>query len=66
MEEAISKFMDGMEAQERGGLRTCSVLHQFLGRLPVSTPKESQEMTHTEPETEVLDIDTFFTGTSQV
>ena len=45
MEEAISKFMDGMEAQKRSGLKD---LHRFLGRLPVPTVKESQGMTHTE------------------
>ncbi len=45
MEEAINKFMDGMEAQERGGFRD---LHRFLGRLPVPTAKASQAMTHTD------------------
>ena len=45
MEEATSKFMDGIEAQERGGLKD---LHRCLGRLPVPTGKESQGMTHTE------------------
>ncbi len=32
MDEAINKFMDGMEAQERGGFKD---LRRFLGRLPV-------------------------------
>ena len=45
MEEAISKFMDGMEAQECGGFKD---LHQFLERLPVPTAQESQTMTHTQ------------------
>ncbi len=45
MEEAIRKFMDSMEAQERGGFKE---LHQVLGHLPVPTNKESQGMTHTE------------------
>jgi hypothetical protein len=45
MEEAISNFMDGMEAQERGGFKD---LHRFLGRLPVPTAKEMEGMTHTE------------------
>ncbi len=46
MEEAIiSKFINGMEAQERGGFKD---LHQFLGHLPVLTVKESQGITHTE------------------
>ena len=43
MEEAISRFMDGMEAQERGGLNN---LHGLLGRPPVPTAKASQAMTH--------------------
>ncbi len=43
MEEAISLFMDGMEAQERGGFND---LHCLLGRLPVPTVKAGQAMTH--------------------
>ena len=43
MEEAIGKFMDGMEAQERGGFKE---LHSLLARLPVPTVKASQAMTH--------------------
>jgi hypothetical protein len=43
MEEAISRFMDGMEAQERGGFND---LHGLLGRLPVPTVKPSQAMSH--------------------
>ena len=43
MEEAISRFMDGMEAQERGGFND---LHGLLGRLPVPTVKPSQAMAH--------------------
>ncbi len=43
MEEAISRFMDGLEAQERGGF---SDLHSLLGRLPVPTVKAGQAMTH--------------------
>lgn len=45
MEEAICNFMDGMEAQERGGFKD---LHRFVGRLPVQTAKEIEGMTHTE------------------
>ncbi len=46
MEEAISKFMDSMEAQEHGGFKEW---HLVLGRLPVPTTKESQGiMIHTE------------------
>ncbi len=43
MEEAISLFMDGMEAQEHSGFND---LHSLLGRLPVPTSKASQAMTH--------------------
>ncbi len=43
MEEAISRFMDGLEAQERGGFND---LHSLLGRLPVPTVKAGQAMTH--------------------
>ena len=43
MEEAISQFMDGMEAQECCGFKD---LHGLLGRLPVPTVKPSQPMTH--------------------
>ena len=43
MEEAISLFMDGMKAQERGGFND---LHGLLRRLPVPTAKASQAMTH--------------------
>ncbi len=43
MEEAISRFMDGVEAQERGSFKD---VHRFLGRLPVPTVKASQSMTH--------------------
>ena len=43
MEEAISRFMDGMEAQECSGFKD---LHRLLGRLPVPTVKPSQPMTH--------------------
>jgi hypothetical protein len=42
MEKVISKFMDGMEAQERCGFKE---LHQLLARLPVPTVKASQAMT---------------------
>ncbi len=43
MEVAISRFMDGMEAQERCGFNN---LHCLLGRLPVPTAKAGQAMTH--------------------
>ena len=43
MEEAITLFMDGMEAQERCGFND---LHCLLGRLPVPTVKATQAMTH--------------------
>ena len=43
MEEAIGKFMDGMEAQERDGFKD---LRRFVGRLPVPTVNASQAMSH--------------------
>ncbi len=43
MEEAISRFMDGMEAQERCGFND---LHSLLGRLLVPIVKAGQAMTH--------------------
>ncbi len=43
MNEVISRFMDGLEAQERGGFND---LHCLLGRLPVPTVKAGQAMTH--------------------
>ncbi len=45
MEEAISLFMDGMDAQEHCGFND---LHGLLGSLPwpVPTVKASQAMTH--------------------
>jgi hypothetical protein len=46
MEEAISQFMDGMEAQKRGGFND---LHGLLWRLPVPIVKAGQgrqAMTH--------------------
>jgi hypothetical protein len=43
MEEAISRFIDGMDAQERCGFKD---VHGLLGRLPVPTVKASQAMTH--------------------
>ncbi len=44
MEEAISLFMDGMEAQEHCGFT--SDLPGLLGLLPVPTVKAGQAMTH--------------------
>ena len=43
MEEAISLFLDGMEAQECSGFKD---LHRLLGRLSVPTVKPSQPRTH--------------------
>jgi hypothetical protein len=43
MEEAISQFIDGMEAQERCGFND---LHGLLGRLLVPIVKAGQAMTH--------------------
>ncbi len=43
MEEAIGKFLDGLESQERSGFEE---MHRFLATLPVPTPQESKGMTH--------------------
>jgi hypothetical protein len=45
MEEAINKFMDGMEDQEHCGFKD---MHCFLKLLPVPTAKTGQTMTHTD------------------
>jgi hypothetical protein len=41
MEEAITKFLDGMEGQERSGFKD---LHRFLGRLPLPVAKRDHAM----------------------
>ena len=41
MEEAIGKFLDGLEGQERRGFEE---MHWFLSTLPVPTPQKSQAM----------------------
>ncbi len=45
MEDAIGKFLDGLEGQERRGFEE---MHRFLATLPVPTPQESKGMTHAE------------------
>ena len=47
MDEAIGKFLDGLEGQERSGFQE---LHSFLATLPASVPvtKETSSMTHAE------------------
>ncbi len=45
MEEAIGKFLDGLEGQEGRGFEE---IHRFLATLPVPAPMESREMTHAE------------------
>jgi hypothetical protein len=45
MEEAIGKFLKGLEGQERRGFEE---MHRFLSILLVPTPQESQGMTHAE------------------
>jgi hypothetical protein len=45
MEQAIAKFLDGMEGQERNGFKN---LHRFLGRLPVPVAKGDRAMLHSE------------------
>jgi hypothetical protein len=41
MEEAIGKFMEGLEGQERAGF---SQIHSLLQRLPVPVQKETRSM----------------------
>ncbi len=43
MEEAISKFMDGMEEQEHGGFKQ---IDTFLSKLPVPAHTKCRAMTH--------------------
>ena len=43
MDEAIGKFLDGLEGQERSGFKE---LHCFLATLPVPATKETSSMTH--------------------
>jgi hypothetical protein len=45
MEEAITKFLDGMEGQERSGFKD---LHRFLGCLPLPVAKGDRAMLHSE------------------
>ena len=44
-EEAINKFLDGLEGQERGGFKD---MHRFLDCLPVPVGKEIRSMHHAE------------------
>ena len=45
MDEAIGKFLDGLDGQERSGFQE---LHRFLETLPVPATKETSSMTHAE------------------
>jgi hypothetical protein len=46
MKEAITKFLDGLEGQERSGFKD---LHRFLGRLPCpDVEKVGRSMSHSE------------------
>ena len=45
IEEAITKFLDGMEGQERSGFKD---LHRFLGRLPLPVAKDDRALLHSE------------------
>jgi hypothetical protein len=45
MEEAITKFLDGMEGQKRSGFK---VLHRFFGHLPLPVAKGDRAMLHSE------------------
>ena len=42
-EEAINKFLDGLEGQERGGFKE---MHRFLDSLPVPVEKDIRSMPH--------------------
>jgi hypothetical protein len=44
-EEAINKFLDGMEDQERSGFKG---IDRFLRRLPVPAGKQTRSMSHAE------------------
>ena len=45
MEEAIDKFLDGLDGQERSGFEE---MHRFLATLPIPSAKSSRSMTHAE------------------
>ena len=45
MEEAITKFWDGMEGQESSGFKD---LHRFLGSLPLPVAKGDSAILHSE------------------
>ena len=45
MDEAIGKFLDGLEGQEHSGFKE---LHSFRATLPVPATKETRSMTHAE------------------
>ncbi len=45
LEEAITKFLDGMEVQERSGFKD---LHRFLGYVPLPVAKGDRGMSHSE------------------
>ena len=45
MEEAITRFLHGMEGQERSGFKD---LHRFLGCLPLPVAKGDRAMLHSE------------------
>ena len=43
MEEAIGKFLDGLEGQEHSGFKD---MHRFLAKLPVPVTTKSSSMSH--------------------
>ncbi len=45
IEEAIGKFLDGLEGQERRGFEE---MRRILSTLPVPTPQDSKGVTHAE------------------
>ena len=46
MEEAIGKFLDGLEGQDSQERRGFQEMHRFVATHPVPTPQESKGMTH--------------------
>jgi hypothetical protein len=44
-QEAINKFLDGLEGRERGGFKD---MHRFLDRFPVPVGEETKSMPHAE------------------
>ena len=54
MEGATSKFMEGLEGQERSGVPQ---IHRLLSCLPVPVQKKSRSMTHAEAHSRIPEAD---------